>query len=91
VGAKSARSLIAAHDSRCGASLPAPSPRRALSGPAIAQSLPSPFGRDWKPMIDETNDEKEFVPKGAIAFFAAMLCSFAVVWLAFYALLLHRR
>ena len=34
--------------------------------------------------------EQEFHPRGAIAFFAAMLVFFAAVWLFFYALLIHR-
>jgi len=33
---------------------------------------------------------EEFVPKGAIAFFAAMTAFFAAVWLAVYALMIHR-
>jgi len=32
----------------------------------------------------------EFYPKGAIAFFAAMVVFFAVVWVLFYALLIRR-
>ena len=35
-------------------------------------------------------NEDKFVPKGAVAFFAAMLALFAVVWLFFYWLTLHR-
>ena len=34
---------------------------------------------------------EEFVPKGAVAFFAALLVFFSLTWLTFYALLLHRR
>lgn len=34
--------------------------------------------------------EDKFVPRGAVAFFAAMLGFFAVVWLFFYWLTLHR-
>jgi hypothetical protein len=34
--------------------------------------------------------EEEFFPRGAVAFFAAMLVFFAAVWLAFYALMIHR-
>jgi hypothetical protein len=33
---------------------------------------------------------EEFRPVGAVAFFAAMLVLFAVVWLFFYALMIHR-
>jgi hypothetical protein len=33
---------------------------------------------------------EEFYPKGAIAFFGAMVVFFAVVWVVFYALLLRR-
>jgi hypothetical protein len=32
----------------------------------------------------------EFFPKGAVAFFAAMLALFGVVWLALYVLMIHR-
>ena len=34
--------------------------------------------------------EEEFVPRGAIAFFAAMLVFFAAVWLFFYLLMIRR-
>lgn len=34
--------------------------------------------------------ETEFYPKGALAFFAAMLVVFAAGWLVLYALLLRR-
>jgi len=34
---------------------------------------------------------ESFVPKGAIAFFVAMLVFYAAVWLATYAVLLIRR
>ena len=34
--------------------------------------------------------QEEFVPRGAIAFFAAMIVFFAAVWGALYALMLHR-
>ena len=43
-------------------------------------------------MGDESKDgSAEFVPRGAVAFFAALLGFFSLVWLSFYALLLHRR
>lgn len=32
----------------------------------------------------------EFYPKGAVAFFAALLAFFAAIWLACYALMVHR-
>ena len=35
--------------------------------------------------------EPPFVPRGAIAFFVAMTGFFGVVWLAVYALMLHRQ
>ena len=35
--------------------------------------------------------EKQFFPRGAVAFFAAMIVFFAAVWLGLYALLLHRQ
>lgn len=34
--------------------------------------------------------EQDFFPRGAVAFFAAMLVLFSAVWLAFYALMIHR-
>jgi hypothetical protein len=40
---------------------------------------------------DIHEQDAEFFPKGAIAFFAAMLLFFGAVWGALYALLLHRR
>jgi hypothetical protein len=43
-------------------------------------------------MEQKTTDQVEdFFPKGAIAFFAAMLLFFGAVWAALYALMLHRR
>ena len=33
---------------------------------------------------------KEFFPRGAVAFFAAMLAFFAVVWGLLFALMVHR-
>jgi hypothetical protein len=41
-------------------------------------------------MAKETNDEA-FLPRGAVAFFIALIGFFSAVWLSFYALLLHRR
>ena len=34
--------------------------------------------------------EEKFVPRGAVAFFAAMLVFFGLVWLFFYGLTIHR-
>ena len=39
-------------------------------------------------MSDESKEE--FVPKGAAAFILALIGFFSLVWLSFYALLLHR-
>jgi len=39
---------------------------------------------------DSPAKEQEFFPSGAVAFFAAMLVLFSVVWLIFYALMIHR-
>lgn len=36
-------------------------------------------------------DNAEFFPKGAIAFFIAMLLSFGLIWFGMYLLLLHRQ
>ncbi|HYS07406.1 MAG TPA: hypothetical protein VEP66_01630 [Myxococcales bacterium] len=41
-------------------------------------------------MADDRIEREEFVPRGAIAFFAAMTAFFAAVWLALYALMIHR-
>ncbi len=38
----------------------------------------------------EQEQEQEFQPRGAVAFFAAMLVFFAAVWLFFYWLMIHR-
>jgi hypothetical protein len=38
----------------------------------------------------ERDKDHEFVPRGAIAFFAAMTAFFSAVWLALYALMIHR-
>lgn len=35
--------------------------------------------------------EEEFFPRGAIAFFAAMIAAYGLIWLAIYFLLLHRQ
>jgi hypothetical protein len=41
--------------------------------------------------MGEQGDRQEaFFPSGAIAFFAALLIFFSVVWLFFYALMIHR-
>ena len=36
-------------------------------------------------------NDAEFFPKGAIAFFVAMLVSFGLIWFGMYMLLLHRQ
>ncbi len=42
--------------------------------------------------IDNPADsEKEFFPRGAIAFFAAVICSYGLIWLAIFLLLIHRQ
>ena len=41
-------------------------------------------------MADDRNKDASFYPSGAIAFFAAMTAFFAAVWLALYALMIHR-
>ena len=35
--------------------------------------------------------EQEFSPKGAIAFFVAMLAAFGLIWFGMYLLLVHRQ
>jgi len=46
--------------------------------------------RDENQALESTN-EAEFFPKGAIAFFIAMLASFGLIWLGMYLLLVHRQ
>ena len=40
--------------------------------------------------VPPAQNNAEFFPKGAIAFFVAMLLSFGLIWLAMYVLLIHR-
>lgn len=37
------------------------------------------------------NDEKEFFPKGAVAFFAILTAFFAAIWLALYAVTIRHQ
>lgn len=37
-----------------------------------------------------SDKDPEFVPRGAVAFFAAMLVFFAAVWLFFYGVMIRR-
>lgn len=41
--------------------------------------------------MDEEADRKAFIPKGAIAFFAVMVCFYIVLWFSFYFLLIGRK
>jgi hypothetical protein len=41
-------------------------------------------------MAEQPEQDRAFVPRGAIAFFAAMLVFFSLVWLFFYVLLIRR-
>ena len=41
-------------------------------------------------VADEAGKQQEFFPRGAVAFFAAMLVFFSAVWLFFYALMIRR-
>ena len=41
--------------------------------------------------VPPAQDHAEFFPKGAIAFFIAMLLSFGLIWFGMYLLLLHRQ
>lgn len=41
-------------------------------------------------MPGPADKQEEFFPRGAVAFFVAMLVFFSAVWLAFYALMIHR-
>ncbi len=40
---------------------------------------------------DSANSEKEFFPRGAIAFFAAVIGSYGLIWLGIFLLLIHRQ
>jgi len=40
---------------------------------------------------DSKPDDGSFFPRGAIAFFAAMIAAYGLSWLGFYYLLLHRQ
>jgi hypothetical protein len=41
-------------------------------------------------MAGDPDKDQSFFPKGAVAFFAAMTVFFGAVWLALYALMVHR-
>jgi hypothetical protein len=41
-------------------------------------------------MPDRPPERPEFVPRGAIAFFAAMIGFYLVLWASLYAVLVHR-
>ena len=41
--------------------------------------------------VPSAQDNAEFFPKGAIAFFVAMLASFGLIWFGMYLLLLYRQ
>lgn len=41
--------------------------------------------------MTKENAEKDFKPKGAIAFFVVMICFYAFLWGVFYLLMLGRR
>ena len=43
------------------------------------------------PKVDSGPAEGEFFPRGAIAFFVAMIAAYGLIWLAIYFLLLHRQ
>jgi len=36
-------------------------------------------------------DQKEFFPRGALAFFGVMICSYGLIWLGIFLLLIHRQ
>ena len=42
-------------------------------------------------MSKENQAEEDFVPRGAIAFFEAMIAFYGVIWLGIYFLLIHRQ
>jgi hypothetical protein len=46
---------------------------------------------DVSRMNDQPQQDSEFQPKGAIAFFTLLIIFFGIVWGAFYALMLYRR
>jgi hypothetical protein len=41
--------------------------------------------------MNDKNQDLNFFPRGAVAFFAVMTAFFAAVWLSMYAVLLHHR
>jgi len=41
-------------------------------------------------MSETPGKVKEFFPRGAAAFFALMIAFFSLIWLCFYALMIHR-
>lgn len=41
--------------------------------------------------IPSKADEKQFFPRGAIAFFVAMIVIYGLIWLGIYFLLVHRQ
>ncbi len=49
---------------------------------------------EGEPLVNK-NDSKpsdgDFFPRGAIAFFAAMIAAYGLIWLTIYFLLLHRQ
>lgn len=40
---------------------------------------------------DSQHTEEDFFPRGAIAFFAAIVVAYGLIWLGIYCLLLHRQ
>jgi hypothetical protein len=58
----------------------------------LQRSILFPYLERWEAtLVQPTNNNADFFPKGAIAFFAAMLVGFGLIWFGMYLLLWHRQ
>lgn len=48
------------------------------------------MGMNQKGKEEVLNEDEEFFPKGAIAFFVTMMAGFGLIWLGMYWMLVHR-
>jgi len=56
--------------------------------PILSSYSNSPEGRS---VSEPAKNPTDFFPKGAIAFFVAMLAAFGLIWFGMYLLLVHRQ
>ena len=42
-------------------------------------------------IVEPNTPQEEFFPRGAIAFFAAVIASYGLIWLGIFFLLIHRQ